>query len=183
VSEYLGTGPDGQNLLGFLSAVGTFAVMELRWPGRHPRMRWEMRECWRPVWSLDGELSDDELIGTLYEELLARGKAPEFIELGDRLPAPSLQFAEFARSVAADATSIARTKADFAVAFGCEAPAVRDKMQDAGYCAPHHEYGAATVPALDPARARSESRGSARSAVRALALWRQGAGPTVRPGR
>jgi hypothetical protein len=130
VSEHVGTGPDGQNLLGFLCSVGVLAILDQRWPERRPRMRWELRECWRSVWSLDGELSDDELVTKLHAELIARREAPEFTLLGNKLPAPTADFVEFARQAAQSATAADRIMADFAAAYGCEAPAVRDSMQD-----------------------------------------------------
>ena len=121
MSEYLGDGPDGQNLLGFLSAVGTLAVMELCWPERRPRMRWEMCECWRPLWSLAGDMSADDFVSGLHATLLARRDSSEFNELEhDRLPAKPDDFAAFARVAAERATRTDRTMADFAAAFGSE---------------------------------------------------------------
>jgi hypothetical protein len=43
MSEHVGTGPDGQNLLGFLASVGVLALIERSWPERRPRIRWELR--------------------------------------------------------------------------------------------------------------------------------------------
>jgi len=129
VTEHVGTGPDGQHLLGFLCSTGVLAMMELRWPERRPRMRWELRECWRPVWLLDGDTSDDELVSTLQEQLMARRTAPEFTLLGDKLPALTAEFADFARLAAKRAIPADRIMADFAAAFGCEV-ASGAEMQD-----------------------------------------------------
>jgi hypothetical protein len=122
MSDYLGGGPDGQNLLGFLSAVGTLAMMELCWPKGHPRMRWEMRECWRPVWSLAANISEADFVAGLHDRLLARRHAPEFNQLeGDRLPADDPEFfAALARAAAECAKPGDRTMADFTAAFASE---------------------------------------------------------------
>ena len=128
MSEYLGTGPDGSNLLGFFCSVGVLATCELRWPKRHPRMRWERHECWRPVWSIDGDMANDKFIAGLHLALSARRSAAEFIAL-DRLPAPPEEFAAFARAAAESATPRNRVMADFVAAFGTEITR-RGEMQD-----------------------------------------------------
>jgi hypothetical protein len=133
VSEHVGTGPNGQNLLGFLSAVGVLALIERCWPEQRPRMRWELRERWRPVWLLDGDMSDDELVSVLARQLVARRNAPESTLLGDRLPAPPDEFAKFAQLAAKSATPTDHNMADFVAAFGCEIVTDHGNMQDTAW--------------------------------------------------
>lgn len=122
MSEHLGTGPDGQNLLGFMCSVGVLAELDRIYPERRSRMRWELHGArWRPVWSIEGKLTDDEIVAALQVDLVARGKAPEFTELGDRLPASPETLRSFAKLAVAGASPDERTTADFAAAFGCEA--------------------------------------------------------------
>jgi hypothetical protein len=122
VSEHVGTGPHGQNLLGFLCSVGVLAALERIYPEHRPKMRWQWHNIhWHPVWSLEHELADDELIAALQSHLTSRCAAPEFTTLGDRLPVAVEEFHQFAQSAAAGASPGDRTIADFAAAFGCEA--------------------------------------------------------------
>jgi hypothetical protein len=120
VSEHLGTGPNGQNVLGFLCSVGTLASLDRIYPERRPTLRWgRCGAHWRPVWSLAGYLTDNDLIAALQAYLVARRAAPEFAELGDRLPVAPEKFREFVQQ-ASNHALIDRTMADFAAAFGCE---------------------------------------------------------------
>jgi hypothetical protein len=119
MTEYVCTGPDGGNLLGFLCSLGIFAIMERRWPSGHPRMRWERGDRWRPILSHDGETPAEEFISAMYEELKARRDSPEFKEL-EKLPTNREAFRAFALSAARRATPVDHTMADFVVAFGCE---------------------------------------------------------------
>ena len=85
-------------------------------------MRWELRGArWRPIWSLAGELTDDEFVAALQADLVSRRKAPEFTMLGDRLPTSPEKFRAFAKLAVASASPDERIMADFAAAFGCEA--------------------------------------------------------------
>lgn len=131
MSEHEGVGPDGANLLGFLAAVGTLVTLTHAWPERNVRMSWVRRVAWRPVWHVEADSTEDELLDALYRELARRADAPEFNELGDSLPVEADVFRRSAYRAAESATPSDRRFADFLAAFGCDAVTDREgRIQD-----------------------------------------------------
>jgi hypothetical protein len=123
-------GLSGDNPLGFLAAVGTFRTLSLAWPDRQVRMSWHPAGCWQPLIHINGTCTPDEVVATLQSRLVGRHEAPEFTELGDDLPVAVRLFTECASRAARLASRHERTYADYCAAFGCEAYAEKELIQD-----------------------------------------------------
>ncbi len=115
---------DGANPLGFLTALGTLRLADLRWPGTSVALDWERNGRWIP--RLHGvPVSGDNVA----KELLAAPSAPVdmFGALGKNITVPAAVFGRFALKARDSATRQDRRAADFAAAFGCEACRDEDK--------------------------------------------------------
>lgn len=130
MSQHLAFGPAGESLLGFLCSVGTLVTLTRAWPERDPRISWTRHAGWRPVFHIHGDSTEDEVVETLHTALSGRESAPELTRLGDNLSVDPEKFRKFAEDAAGAAKPDDRRWADFAAAFGCEATADDEKIQD-----------------------------------------------------
>lgn len=126
-------GPDGGKLLGFLAALGTFAVLSDIWSESRPQMSWVFRTGWRPVLGFSKKTSEDEILQALDQELREHANWPEFTQLGDDLPVNVEAFRVFAESAATVASRNNRRWADFAAAWGSDALRDRENIQDTDF--------------------------------------------------
>lgn len=114
-------GPDGQNLLGFLAALGALISLSDAWPDRDVRLGWTRRLVWRPVLRVSPPCEQEGLVHALHAELSRHVKAPEFTELGEDLPVPPETFRAFAEGARDRVPVGGRRTADFATAYGSDA--------------------------------------------------------------
>lgn len=113
-------GPDGQNLLGFLAALGALVSLSDAWPDCDVRLGWTRRLAWRPVLRVSPPCEQEELVHALHEELSRHVDAPEFT-LGKDLPVPPETFRVFADE-ARDRALVGHWRtAEFAAAYGSDA--------------------------------------------------------------
>src|SRR5690242_2378140 len=116
--EFLLEAIDGSNPLGFLAAVGTLRLAQLRWPETNISLAWKRVGRWVP--SLFGA----PLVSRrdLCEELLHSLRVPveTFTSLGKNITVSPDVFRNFARDGREAASRADRRMADFAAAFGCE---------------------------------------------------------------
>lgn len=121
MSEHVAIGPSGGTLLGFLCGIGALAALDDGCGERSPRMLWRFRGVgWRPVFRIDGQSTDAELVDVIESTLRSRSPDPAFESLHD-LPIDPDDFRRFA-SAAAECSNLGhRRAADFAAAYGCEA--------------------------------------------------------------
>jgi hypothetical protein len=72
---HLAVGPDGLNLLGFLTAVGALVVLTRALPDRRVRLSWCVPQAglgagaWRPTLHVTPDLAEAEIVRTLHAEL------------------------------------------------------------------------------------------------------------------
>ena len=112
------TGLDGSNPLGYLAALGSLRLAQLRWPDFEPKLHWTRNGAWRPVLSDLPGVNQQELC----EGLLAAPSAPIplFETLGKDLTVPPEVFAGFTRLCYEETLSGDRRPGDFASSFGSE---------------------------------------------------------------
>jgi hypothetical protein len=113
-------GPDGGNLLGFLSALGALITLSDALPDRDVRLGWTRRLAWRPILRVYPPCEPDELIGALQRELGRHVDAPEFARLGRDLPVKAEAFRAFAQEARDLVLAGKRRTAEFAAAYGSE---------------------------------------------------------------
>jgi len=115
-------GLDGSNPLAFLAALGTLRTLTLALPDETVRMSWQQHEgAWRPVLSIEGTYSVDELIEILDTQLKAANTRASF-SIGDNLNVLSSVFREHLISAFNEFVLTGnRDDVDFFAAFGCEA--------------------------------------------------------------
>jgi hypothetical protein len=114
-------GPEGGNLLGFLTAVGALATLADAWPDRVVRLSWMPGLAWYPLLGLEVACSKDDVVTALDQELKKHRGAPEFFGLGDDLPVVRDNFRIFAEHAATAANPTDRRSADFVAAYGSDA--------------------------------------------------------------
>ncbi|MBX3441387.1 MAG: hypothetical protein KF774_03195 [Planctomyces sp.] len=115
-------GLDGTNPLAFLAALGTLRALTLGRPELGVRMCWSRHAAWNPCLLFECEQpAEDQLAELLHQSLTGRESSPEFNAIGQDLTVEPAVFRDFARSAAKEATPKARTTADFAAAYGCDA--------------------------------------------------------------
>lgn len=121
-TEWVLSGLDGGNPLGFLAALGTLRSLALaRGPGCAVRMSWRAEGAWRPVLHLDVPTNPADIVETL-DGQLKRMKDHRAWSIGDDLKARPDEFRDYANGAASRFLAEGdRTWADFAAAFGCEA--------------------------------------------------------------
>ncbi|RDI75576.1 hypothetical protein Gocc_1374 [Gaiella occulta] len=123
MTSLVARGPDGGNLLGFLSALGALAVLDDAWTERRVRLSWTFAAVgWRPVLEAEGDLSEADIAQTILDACGGAARRPEFTELGDDLSVTHSAFRDVAARAANAATPDERRWADFIAAFGCELP-------------------------------------------------------------
>ncbi len=122
-------GPDGQNLLGFLAALGALISLSDAWPDRDVRLGWTRRLAWRPVLRVSPPCEQEELVHALHEELRSHEDAPEFTRLGSDLSVSVDAFRRFALAARDRAIMAHPREADFVAAYGSEAIARRGTIR------------------------------------------------------
>lgn len=111
-------GLDGSNPLGFLAAVGVLRTTANADPDGGWRMRWVMRDGWRPELAAERHVSRTDLVDLLMSEL-QRDSNPEFAFAKNLKVTPD-EFLEVASDAQRTASREGRRHADFVAAFGCE---------------------------------------------------------------
>lgn len=131
MSSHLGVGLDGGNLLGFLSAVGSFVALDRACRGQSVKMAWVQHAgAWRPVWELLGDVTQEGIVDTLYTELYGHPNPPGLGLLGPDLAVSPERFEGFVRQAALAARPAERRDVDFAMAYGSEVTTDRGNIQD-----------------------------------------------------
>jgi hypothetical protein len=125
------TGLNGANSLAYLSALGVLRLLSNSCP--EVRLSWTRSGQWTPV--ITGGMNLDE--NSLPERLVELFSAPLdlFELLGKNITVPKEVFQSFAKKSLAN-SSHARSAADFASAFGCEACEQEklDRIQYTSFC-------------------------------------------------
>lgn len=125
---------DGSNPLGFLAALGTLRLAQLRWPDAPVKLAWQRAGLWQP--RLSGAPTTDR--NEFCAELLGAPGVPAetFGDLGKNITVSPDVFRQFARKACERATRTDRRAADFAAAFGCEScrDEKRDRIQYTALC-------------------------------------------------
>lgn len=129
MSSHEGRGPDGANLLGFLSALGAFLSLTRALSAASVRMAWVRRTAWRPVWTLAGETTEDTLIASVEAGLRGRDAATQELTLGEDLTITSEAFRGHALNAQKRAHEGHREYADHLQAMGCELPDDKGSMR------------------------------------------------------
>ena len=131
MSSHMAVGPDGGNLLGFLSALGAFATLDQAWPERSVQMSWiQHRGAWHPVLHVVPDADEEAIVDALWSRLSMHPNPPGMDKLGEDLNVPPAVFSDFAREAALAAQPLNRRAADFAVAYGCEVTVDNGRIQD-----------------------------------------------------
>jgi hypothetical protein len=113
-------GLDGNNLLGFLAALGTLRVLTLAEPGAEIRMRWEEGIGWRPIVNHSRLATGEELIETLTKRVCGEASINPAWGIADDLTLSCLDFRMDLATEVAKATPASREAADFLAAFGSD---------------------------------------------------------------
>ena len=127
--EYVLSGLDGSNLLGFLAAIGTLKAVSDMSPGADWRMRWTNETGpWRPV--LDGATTaePDDLVAELADYLA--GASNQALGIAENLNIPAARFRGWAQEAQDAAGPDDRRYADYIAAFGCENAVARHKKEE-----------------------------------------------------
>lgn len=131
MSRHLAVGPDGGNLLGFLSALGALATLDRVWSQDTVKMCWAQHwGGWRPVFHLPKDISEEDILDAIYGELCKDQDPPGRDVLGEDLSVSPETFRAFIQQVALEAQPGKRRLADFAMAYGCEVTVDNGKIQD-----------------------------------------------------
>jgi hypothetical protein len=120
MGQHTCTGPDGGNLLGFMSSVGAFAALDRAWPDRNVRLSWKNEGRWHPVLQVDGPSSEDDIIDALHNELKKRriSITDENGRLASNTNKLTIQaFRQQAESLVRLASTKSRLEADFLAAM------------------------------------------------------------------
>jgi hypothetical protein len=133
MSDHVGLGPDGGNLLGFLAAVGTFVTLSEAWPDREVRMSWTVDGGWRPVWHLAGPSTEAQVVHALHRALQQPRWARAWALLGPDLPVSRETFRTFAQEAATAARPDNRQWTGVVVALGCEATGTDERIEDTAF--------------------------------------------------
>jgi len=73
--SHLAIGPEGLNLLGFLTSLGTLVVLTRAWPERTVRLSWAMPRTgpgaggWRPVFHVEPPVSESEIVEVVHAQV------------------------------------------------------------------------------------------------------------------
>ncbi|MHB1627411.1 MAG: type I-G CRISPR-associated protein, Cas3-extension family [Bacilli bacterium] len=119
MAEFVGNGPRGGHLLGYMTAVGALSTMSRIWPTLEARLGWLRQAGWRPVWSVDLEISQDELVAAIAAELVK--PQPAFTGLGSKnLGVDRERYRSFMKDMLARSSSSDRKAVDFAAAFATD---------------------------------------------------------------
>jgi hypothetical protein len=136
MSEHLGRGPEGSNPLGFLCAIGAFNTLSRALPHHNVRMRWGWHTGWKPLWSLDGHSTDQDLLNAIAANI---GDGSEFL-LGDnlRLKISQRDFRVFLLE-ALNRGNVAsnRRRADILAAYGSEQTTGSREIRPTALCLTH----------------------------------------------
>jgi hypothetical protein len=120
-------GLQGNNLLGFLAALGTLRTATRALPDVGIRMAWHgASDGWVPLLHSSVALSRDDLVQGMLPALKAMAGHPA-LSFADDLAIDRERFAAVAAQAYAAVTCNERVFADFVAAFGCEALATDDK--------------------------------------------------------
>lgn len=131
-NELILSGLDGANPLGFLSAIGVFAVAAGERPSQ-VKLSWEEQEVWHPVIHFTSPIDEDAL-----SELLIQGlkSCKEELGLGDNLVVPLKKFREHAIKIIDSSSINNRAPADLMANFGCDVCGEKDngKLVVSSFC-------------------------------------------------
>ncbi len=120
-------GLQGNNLLGFLAALGTFRTATRALPDVGIRMAWHgASDGWVPLLQSSVALSREGLVQSMLPALKGMAGHPA-LSFADDLAITRERFAAVAAQAHAAATCEERVFADFVAAFGCEALVTEDK--------------------------------------------------------
>lgn len=124
----------GSNPLAFLAAVGTLRTLHLAWPNEHVQMHWVRANGWNPVLSAQRALDKDLVVQTL-DEQLRRMRNHKALSIDDDLTIAPKDFRRYAEEAIQEAqlNNADRTWVDFVAAFGCDALAEDDLIQDTAF--------------------------------------------------
>lgn len=134
-TEWTLIGLDGANPLAFLAALGTLRTCARCWRGRNPRLAWiQARGGWRPVLSVDGDVSRPDLVAAIHATLREMDGHRAFTFAPDLKVSPG-EFRGLAVQAALDAIQGDTRLADFVGAFGCETLGTEDgaSIQDTAF--------------------------------------------------
>ncbi len=126
MNEHLCVGPDGGQLLGFLSALGLLEATTRSLPNQNVKMGFRyVAFGWRPVLTTAHPLEREQLAEAIHGWLQAQAQSPELNELGYDLPCPATSFLSVANTAAkiGDRATLDRLAA-FGVARGLDEPII-----------------------------------------------------------
>jgi len=119
--QYDFRGIRADNLVAFMTALGTLRVSTLVWPDLDPRLAWSDREdCWSATLRLSDAISQNEFVARLHAYLAAQSNAPA-INIADDLTIFSTDFHTILGKAQNKATANARTEINFLAALGSDA--------------------------------------------------------------
>ncbi len=126
-------GPRGDNLLGYLTAIGTLGTLHRAWPTRSVRLGWQVEAGgWQPVIVAEGDGDRESVLQAINDQLNGTSASPEFNALGGDLPVS----AEDYRRTAIEARSLCgqgRRTVDFLAAFGHDAVPRDEAIHDTAF--------------------------------------------------
>lgn len=126
-------GLDGGNLLGFLAAIGVLRTLN-RCLDTQVRLSWEAQACWSPVLHLPKEMSEEELVNLLHQNLSkSRWPAP-MDSLDDSNKIELGAYRDCAQAAVKHWLEVGdRDWADWLTSLGCEAARQGEMVQDTAF--------------------------------------------------
>ena len=126
-------GPRGDNLLGYLTAIGVLNILHRAWPNRAVKLGWESGAGgWQPTVTANGDGNADTILQAISDQLRDTASSPEFTDLGDDLPVSAEQFRRTAIE-ARTRCSVDRRTVDFLAAFGHDAVPETEDIHDTAF--------------------------------------------------
>lgn len=126
-------GPCGDNLLGYLTALGTLRTLHRAWPTRSVRLGWQVEAGgWQPVIVAEGDVDQGSILRAISEQLRGTSTSPEFTALGGDLPVPAEDYQRVAVEARASCWADRRT-VDFLAAFGHDAVPRDEVIHDTAF--------------------------------------------------
>src|SRR5262249_30574539 len=126
MSDHVGIGIDGSNPLGFLAAIGTFAVLSRSFGVGQVSMSWVQGPGWMPFWCLPGQTDEGDFLEAVGQGLTS---TTEF-QLGanTNITLAPEEFRRFLVEASITATLEARSRLDILASYGCESVVNRNEQ-------------------------------------------------------